>query len=215
MKINNVLKHFKTVCIHKYNVGKVCFKFGLYWQGITHDLSKFSPVEFWTSVKYYKGTSSPIDAEKRVKGYSNAWNHHYHRNKHHWVHWIDFNSKQEMIANRIPYKYALEAIADWIGAGITYSKSNLKDYDWSSPYEYYKKNIRPHSDRNFHPQTRQLWDTILVDLKEKGLDFICLQIKLGMYECIYNTNKLDEDRYTIYNIQQYNRILKNYYSDGE
>lgn len=117
-----------------------------------------------------------------------------------------------MVAYRMPYRYALEAIADWIGAGITYSKSNIDEYDWSLPYEYYKKNIRPHGDINFHTQTMQLWDTILVDLKEHGLDFICIQIKLGIYENIYKTNKLDNDEYAIYNIKQYNKLLKIYYT---
>lgn len=43
MKIKNFFGHLKTVCKHKYWVGKYCFKAGLYKQGITHDLSKFSP----------------------------------------------------------------------------------------------------------------------------------------------------------------------------
>lgn len=53
MKIKNFFGHLKTVCKHKYWVGKYCFKVGLYKQGITHDLSKFSPVEFWEGVKYW------------------------------------------------------------------------------------------------------------------------------------------------------------------
>ena len=46
MKIKNFFGHLKTVCKHKYWVGKYCFKIGLYKQGITHDLSKFSPINF-------------------------------------------------------------------------------------------------------------------------------------------------------------------------
>ena len=60
--IKNFINHLRTVCRHKKFVAKFCFKAGLYWQGITHDLSKFSPVEFFESVKYYQGTRSPIDA---------------------------------------------------------------------------------------------------------------------------------------------------------
>lgn len=34
------LKLIKRILTHKYYVAKYCFQIGLYWQGITHDLSK-------------------------------------------------------------------------------------------------------------------------------------------------------------------------------
>mgnify|MGYP003304157542 CR=1 FL=1 len=68
---------------------KACFRLGLYKQGLLHDLSKYSPVEFLVGVKYYQGDSSPIDAAKKDKGYSMAWFHHRGRNLHHHVMWID------------------------------------------------------------------------------------------------------------------------------
>ena len=77
------LKHFKTVCKHKYYVFKECAACGLFWQGLVHDLSKFSPVEFASSAKYFQGNRSPIDAEKEAIGYSTAWLHHKGHNKHH------------------------------------------------------------------------------------------------------------------------------------
>ena len=86
MKLKNIFLHFKKICVHKYWVGYYCFKADLYWQGIIHDLSKFSPVEFWESVKYYQGTSSPIDVSKKVNGYSKAWFHR-GRNLHHYEYW--------------------------------------------------------------------------------------------------------------------------------
>ena len=39
-------QHFKTITTHKMWVMRYCFKIGLYWQGLTHDLSKYSPTEF-------------------------------------------------------------------------------------------------------------------------------------------------------------------------
>ena len=81
--LKNTISHFRKICIHKYWVAKYCFKAGLYWQGITHDLSKFSPIEFWESVRFYQGTSSPINAAKEAQGYSLAWTHHKGRNQHH------------------------------------------------------------------------------------------------------------------------------------
>ncbi len=47
--------HLKTVNRHRALVRKYCFRLGLYWQGLTHDLSKYSPVEFWAGVKYFQG----------------------------------------------------------------------------------------------------------------------------------------------------------------
>ena len=72
----NSFKHFKKILIHKRYVFFFARKLGIGWQGFWHDMSKFSPVEFWESVKYYQGTSSPIDAAKADMGYSMAWLHH-------------------------------------------------------------------------------------------------------------------------------------------
>ena len=68
--MNKFLGHLKTVLKHKKNVAHYCFICGLYKQGLLHDMSKFSPTEFWESVKYWQGTRSPIDACKEDKGYS-------------------------------------------------------------------------------------------------------------------------------------------------
>ena len=76
----NIIKrffgHWKTVRRHRKVVRKLCFKCGLYWQGLTHDLSKYSPVEFLNGVKFYTGTKSPHLGERAAYGYSKAWLHH-------------------------------------------------------------------------------------------------------------------------------------------
>lgn len=69
-RIVNAFKHFAKVCVHKHWVFYYCCKAGIPLQGLTHDLSKFSPTEFFESVKYYQGTSSPIDACKKENGWS-------------------------------------------------------------------------------------------------------------------------------------------------
>ena len=38
----NFWGHLKTVHHHRALVRKYCFRLGLYWQGLTHDLSKYS-----------------------------------------------------------------------------------------------------------------------------------------------------------------------------
>ena len=81
------LGHLKTVCIHRFWVMYYCFKCGLYWQGLIHDLSKFSITEFVESAKYYTGTDSPINKCKAENGVSYAWLHHKGINKHHYEYW--------------------------------------------------------------------------------------------------------------------------------
>ena len=83
MKLINIFKHLKLVFKHKWLVFKLSCKIGIPLRGLLHDLSKFSPEEFWESVKYYNGHGSPITSCKKENGYSRAWLHHKGRNKHH------------------------------------------------------------------------------------------------------------------------------------
>lgn len=130
--MNKFFGHLKTVLIHKYWVCYYCFQAGIPWQGITHDLSKFSPVEFFEGVKYYTGTHSPIDECKKKKGYSLAWQHHKGRNKHHYEYWVDnFDKGGEIIS--MPKKYLIEMLCDYLGAGRAYNGKNFsfkKELEW-------------------------------------------------------------------------------------
>ncbi|MGN0818427.1 MAG: DUF5662 family protein, partial [Candidatus Coproplasma sp.] len=72
----HVIKHFITITRHRHVVMRHCFKVGLYRQGLTHDLSKYSPSEFWPGAKYYQGNRSPQVRERELFGYSAAWLHH-------------------------------------------------------------------------------------------------------------------------------------------
>ena len=82
--------HFCTITHHRHLVRHYCFMAGLYWQGLTHDLSKYTWPEFRVGAKYYQGTRSPNNAEREAIGYSTAWLHHKGRNKHHLEYWIDY-----------------------------------------------------------------------------------------------------------------------------
>lgn len=105
------IKHYKTIHHHKMLVMQGCFRCGLYWQGLTHDLSKLSPVEFWAGAKYWQGTCSPNNAQRKAEGYSAAWLHHKGRNKHHLEYWIDYapNGDHAMAGMRMPNRY----VAEW------------------------------------------------------------------------------------------------------
>ena len=43
----HLFDHLHTVNTHRRLVRHYCWKLGLVWQGLTHDLSKYSPTEFW------------------------------------------------------------------------------------------------------------------------------------------------------------------------
>lgn len=73
-------EHFRTITKHKMLVMKECFQVGLYLQGLLHDLSKYTWTEFRVGCRFYQGTQSPNNAERKAKGYSSAWLHHKGRN---------------------------------------------------------------------------------------------------------------------------------------
>lgn len=55
-----IVKHFLLISKHRWIVFKYAVRAGIPWRGITHDLSKYSPTEFFESIKYYNGHRSPI-----------------------------------------------------------------------------------------------------------------------------------------------------------
>lgn len=91
----HLFDHLHTVNTHRRLVRHYCWKLGLVWQGLTHDLSKYSPTEFWRSVKYYQGYRSPNDAERIANGVSLSWLHHKGRNLHHFEYWIDYCLRED------------------------------------------------------------------------------------------------------------------------
>jgi len=162
--LKQAYRHFITISKHKWYVFKECRACGIVWQGIVHDLSKFSRIEFLPSAKYFQGDRSPIDAEKEEIGYSIAWMHHKGHNPHHWEYWIDFDKDGNIIANKIPYKYVVEMLCDWIGAGKAYSKEKWTQH---SPLEYYNK---VKAERHFNEATQQLIEKYLEIIDKNGLD---------------------------------------------
>ena len=135
MNIKNIWLHLRKIQTHRKWVRHYCFGIGLYKQGLFHDLSKYSPTEFWESVKYYQGTSSPIDASKAENGYSMAWFHHRGRNYHHYEMWQDdFDHGGTPIL--MPYKYFAEMICDYLAAGRAYMGKN---FTFTSENEWWNK----------------------------------------------------------------------------
>ncbi len=159
----HIFKHLHTINKHRRLVRKYCFKLGIPWQGMIHDLSKYSFVEFFNGAKYYQGTRSPNDREREVKGYSEAWMHHKGRNKHHYEYWIDVNNEtREYEAKEIPIKYLKEMLADRIAASRVYKG---KDYTDAAPYDYFVTHM---AIRNMNPKSIEIMKDWLLYLKLHG-----------------------------------------------
>lgn len=123
--IKNFFGHLKTVIVHKYWVFYYGCKLGIPIRAFFHDFSKFNTIEFFESVKYYQGgKSSPINAAKADKGYSLAWQHHKGRNPHHYEHWTD-KYDSGTVSIKMPFKYLVEMIADYLGAARAYHGKNF------------------------------------------------------------------------------------------
>ena len=161
---NKYLKHFLTVYRHRKIVRKECFLCGLWWQGITHDLSKYSFAEFASSARYFQGDRSPIEAQKEDQGYSEAWLHHKGHNKHHWEYWTDFDDGGNVVPLKIPYKYVVEMVCDYIGAGKVYSSEK---WTKEEPLNYF---IKVRKGRHFHEETESLILYLLKGLAVCGED---------------------------------------------
>lgn len=102
-------------------------------QLIDHDRSKFSIEEFPYYARQFHGDKGDPD------GFAGAWLHHIHNNPHHWQHYMfpdGFTPKGSNVENGVvemPYHFALEMIADWMGASYAYTGSwDMTDWLWKN-----------------------------------------------------------------------------------
>lgn len=165
-RVSNAAGHFKTITAHRHEVMRLCIKAGLVKQGLLHDLSKYTPIEFRTGVRYYQGTKSPNAMEKRIHGYSKAWLHHKGRNRHHFEYWLDVSYEPDACVKgaKMPMNYVIEMACDRIAAcktyhGDAYTQDDPLEY-WESRYDYVAPAV--------HPETRALLEKILIKLKNEG-----------------------------------------------
>lgn len=147
--MKNDIKYLKYLFKHKWYVAKECFKRGLYWQGIIHDLSKFLPSEYFAYRDYfynnpendenYKSLNKVLNRSfteelslliykakiKRIKdNFDYAWCYHQKRNKHHFQYFLLKNDDGTLRPLEMPIKYRKETLSDW--AGCSYA---LKGFD--------------------------------------------------------------------------------------
>ena len=155
--------HLKTISHHRFLVMCGCFRVGLYRQGLTHDLSKFSPTEFCAGARYYQGTRSPNAAEREAKGYSEAWMHHKGRNRHHFEYWTDLNMQTKRYEPvKMPVRYVKEMFCDRVAASKIYQGRQYTD---RHPLDYF---LRGNARQKMHPATADLLEAWLRMLAEQG-----------------------------------------------
>lgn len=101
-------RYFLYILDHKLNVLIECWQEGLYLQGLIHDMSKFSPQEFFPYAhKFYSDKKD----EHTELSWKKAWLHHQNCNKHHWEYWIVNKNTREALP--MPKKYIIEMVCDW------------------------------------------------------------------------------------------------------
>lgn len=114
------LKYLKCLLLHKYYVFVECYKAGIVYRGLVHDLSKFLPSEWFPYVEHFYG------ANKNKDKFDKAWKLHIKRNSHHTAHHENGVMSDEDI---------VEMLCDWVGAGKAY-KNATSIYEWYKSHNY-------------------------------------------------------------------------------
>lgn len=156
-------RHFATITRHRHLVIRHCFRAGIGWQGLFHDLSKYTPAEFIPGARYYQGTRSPNERERELLGYSEAWMHHKGRNKHHFEYWNDINIETKRYESvPMPLRYIKEMFCDRVAASKIYQGKRYTD---EHPLAYF---LRGNARAKMHEKTAAILEEWLQMLATAG-----------------------------------------------
>lgn len=149
--------YYNSLIAHIENVREAGRKLGVSnEQLMAHDLSKFGGQEFPAYANRFFG-------EPDEDRFMFAWLHHLHNNPHHWDHWVFPRPKTQGIQFHgvlpMPDRFALEMVADWMGAGKSYQGS----WDMTGWLKENLPNIM------LHPITADYVKGVLLDL---GYNFV-------------------------------------------
>lgn len=173
-------KHLWVVIKHKSNVLYYASKLGIFWTGLVHDLTKFTPTEFNRSVKYFHGKKSPTIVERASHdNFSYICVAHTGRNKHHWQYWVDYTNT-DFIINRIPYKRSLEYVADVLSASRVYNPIN---YTPMVAYNYFADHSKFYL---MHPATKEFILWCIKEANDYGFKSVKKKYTKVKYEEIKN-----------------------------
>lgn len=149
--------YLSYVIRHKWFVTMACFRAGLIWRGLLHDLSKFLPSEFIPYARYFYEPNGKPKTRRDSSGYYKptdtgdaafdfAWLLHQKRNRHHWQWWVLPEDEGKIKVLPMAPQYLREMFCDWIGAGRAQGVA-----DWWNPGRWYEKNK---GKMQLHPDTR-------------------------------------------------------------
>lgn len=145
------VQYLRYILIHKWYVLLECCRLRIPWLGLTHDLSKLLPSEFFAYADRFFGKGIS-DFPDQVKRFRVAWLKHQHRNPHHWQHWFQVEVEPDdssTLAQDMPLRYRKEMLADWLA---------MARVSGGSAADWYRKN----RDKIYlHHKTREYVDGFL------------------------------------------------------
>jgi hypothetical protein len=159
----NYINYIHYVLKHKWFVFWACYRNGLIWRGLLHDMSKLTPREFIPYARMFYSDMKPL---RDKTGYCDpykadnlpfelAWLNHLHLNKHHWQYWALVKKDGRCKLYEMPLVYIKEMLCDWSGAGRA-QKNTLTPSQW---YYLHEKDIR------VHPNTKRMIKILLKEMK--------------------------------------------------
>lgn len=161
------LKYLRYLLRHKWYVTIECFKIGLYWRGIMHDMSKFLPSEFVPYANYFYGNCNDIKKGRDSTGYYKptdtgdkafdfAWLLHQKRNAHHWQWWVLPEDEGGTKVIEMTHTYRREMLCDWMGAGKAQGRFSPKENPFQETIVWWNANNHK---MQLHEKTRQAIET--------------------------------------------------------
>jgi hypothetical protein len=94
---------------------------------LVHDWDKFTPSSWSAYARTFYGPDGSKQYEPG-EGFSVAWLHHQHINKHHWQRWIIVWDHGRHDYLPMPDIYRREMLADWRGAGRALGKTDTAEW---------------------------------------------------------------------------------------
>ena len=129
-------RYLRYVLVHKWFVMIECFKRGLFWRGLVHDLSKLRPSELFPYARHFYGGEPQVrdrtgyykPTDTGDPAFDAAWFWHQKRNDHHWQWWTmpdepprhwSRTAPGQAPSKVFPMSAAARAemLCDWKGAG--------------------------------------------------------------------------------------------------
>jgi hypothetical protein len=165
------MKHYrylKYVAVHKLHVLRASIRLGIPLRGLIHDLSKFRPDEWgpyaeWFYGEYPQGRNEikrGLPPQNTTIKWWTSTMKHYHRNPHHWQHWLLFR-EDGLKAMPIPIPVLKEMLADWYGVAVALGAVD----GWKSAYDWWQLH---QSDMFMYPDSKQWIEANLKHLAFSG-----------------------------------------------